>query len=124
MSSVTVAASAARYRRGAATARERSRLASNHGAVDRCDLTDDDPLFSAGVRGSRIGMLLHDSAVSRGDNQLCLASAVYVNADARMILPMGEHGFLPKQHGFLPKRLRVVDVKDLTRTPQSGSTSV
>jgi hypothetical protein len=49
---------------------------------------------------------------------------LYVNAGARIMLPMGEHGFLPKQHGFRPKRLRVVDVKDLTHTPQSASTSV
>jgi hypothetical protein len=67
MSSVTVAASAARYGRGAATARERSRLASNHGAVDRCDLTDDDRrLFSAGVRGSRIGVSCFKIPLSLG----------------------------------------------------------
>jgi amino acid transporter len=74
--------------------------------------------YSAGVRGSRKGVSYFKIPLSLGAmiSFFSLAPS-YVNAGARIMHPMGEHG-------FLPKRLRVVDVKDLTRTPQSGSTSV
>jgi hypothetical protein len=81
--------------------------------------------YSAGVRGSRIAVSYFKIPLSLGAmiSFFSLAPS-YVNASARIMLPVGEHGFLPKQHGVHPKPLGVVDVKDLTHTPQSASTSV
>ena len=52
MSSVTVAASSASYRRGAPRLRERFRLASDRGVVDCFDLTYDDPRLGREPHGA------------------------------------------------------------------------
>ena len=93
-------------------------LLSNRGAVDRCDLTNDE---------GRLLLRWRSRTPDRGELftiPLSLGAMIsffsltlsYVNAGARIMLPMGEHGFFPKQ-------LRVVDVRDLTHAPQSASAS-
>jgi hypothetical protein len=124
MSSVTVAASAASYRRGVPRLRV-------HGfgwletVVRSIAVMMTAVCYSAGVRGSPIGVSYFKIPLSLGPmiSFFSLAPS-YVNAGPRVMFPIGGHGFLPKQHGFRPRRLRVVDVKDLTHTPQSVSTSV
>jgi hypothetical protein len=124
MSSVTVAASAASYRRGAPRLRVNG-LGLLETVARAIAVMMTAVCYSAGVRGSRTGVSYFKIPLSLGAmiSFFSLAPS-YVNAGARITLPMGEHGFLPKQHGFLPKQLRVVDVKDLTHTPQSASASV
>jgi amino acid transporter len=59
--------------------------------------------YSAGVRGSRIGMSYVKIPLSLGARISFFSLALsYVNAVARMLLPMGEHGFLPSSRGFFP----------------------
>ena len=131
MGSVTVAASAASYKR------EAPRLHVNglgllQTVARSIAVMVTAVCYSAGVRGSRTGVSSFKIPLSFGAmiSFFSLAPS-YVNAGARIILPMGERGFLPKQqgflpkqHGFLPKQLRAVDVKDLTQTPRSASASV
>ena len=127
MSSVTVAASPAGYRSGAPRLRVNAfgLLQTVAQSIAVISPTMTAVSCSAGVRGSRTGVSYFKIPLSLGAmiSFFSLAPS-YVNAGARITLPMGEHGFLPKQHGFLPKQLRVVDVKDLTHTPQSASASV
>ena len=124
MCSVTTAASAANYRRGALRLRVNG-LGLLQTVAWSIAVMMTAVCYSAVVRGSRTGVSSFKIPLSLGAmiSFFSLAPS-YVNAGARIMLPMGEHGFLPKQHGFLPKRLRVVDVKDLTHAPQSASASV
>jgi hypothetical protein len=111
MSSVTVAASAASYRREAPRLRvnDLGRLATVARSIAVMMTA---VCYSAGVRGSRIGVSYFKIPLSLRAMisffSLAPFSAglapLYVNAGARMMLPMGGHGFLPKQHGILPKQ--------------------
>ena len=123
MSSVTVAASAASYRRGAPGLRVNG-LGLLQTVARSIAVMMTAVCYSAGVRGSRTGVSSFKILLSLGAMISFFSLALsYVNAGARIMLPMGGHGFLPKRHGLLPKQLRVVDVKDL-HTPQSASESV
>ena len=124
MSSVTATASAASYGRGPPRLRVNG-LCLLETVARSIAVMMTAVCYSAGVPGSRTGVSYFKIPLSFGAmiSFFSLAPS-YVNAGARIMLPMGEHGFLPTQHGFLPKQLRVVDVNDLTHTPQSASTSV
>jgi len=110
MSSVTVAASPASYRSGAPRLRVNAfgLLQTVAQSIAVISPTMTAVSCSAGVRGSRTGASYFKIPLSLGAmiSFLSLAS-LYVNAGARIMLPMGEHGFFPKQP-------RVVDVRDLT----------
>jgi amino acid transporter len=116
MCSVTMAASAANYRRGALRLRVNG-LGLLQTVARSIAVMMTAVCYSAGVRGSRTGVSSFKIPLSLGAmiSFFSLAPS-YVNAGARIMLPMGEHG-------FLPKRLRVVDVRDLTHAPQSASAS-
>jgi amino acid transporter len=116
MCSVTMAASAANYRRGALRLRVNG-LGLLQTVARSIAVMMTAVCYSAGVRGSRTGVSSFKIPLSLGAmiSFFSLAPS-YVNAGARIMLPMGEHG-------FFPKRLRVVDVRDLTHAPQSASAS-
>jgi hypothetical protein len=138
MSSVTVAASPASYRRGAPRLRVND-LGWLATVARSIAVMMTAVCYSAGVRGSRIGMSYFKIPLSLRAMisffSLAPFSAglapLYVNAGARMMLAMGgarvpsQAARDSSQAARVPsKRLRVVDVKDLTHTPQSASTSV
>jgi hypothetical protein len=106
MSSVTVAASPASYRERPPRLRVNALglLQTVAQSIAVISPTMTGVSCSAGVRGSR-------TWVSYFKIPLSLGAMI-----SWIVLPMGEHGFFPKQ-------LRVVDVTDLTHAPRSASAS-
>ena len=104
MSSVTVAASPASYRSRAPRLRVNA-LGLLQTVARSIAVMMTAVCCSAGVRGSRTGVSYFKIPLSLGAMISFLSLTLsYVNAGARIMLPMGKHR-------FLPKRLRVGDVR-------------